>query len=90
MPARSFKRQNLTELEAPDRLGYLAARLNHSARQEHPEDSDCDGDLLRRGAAVVLPESLQEASCPPHIQSPITAFVFALAVGLSTVAAAGI
>ncbi len=64
------QRFDLTELEAADRLGYLATRLNHSARQEHPEDSDCDGDLLRRGAAVVLPESLQEASCPPHIQSP--------------------
>ena len=35
---------------------YLAARLNHSARQEHPEDSDCDDGLLRRGAALVRQE----------------------------------
>ncbi len=60
----------IAELNAVDRLGYLAAGLNHNARQYHSDDSDCDGDLGRRRTALTLQESLQEANCPPHVQSP--------------------
>ena len=60
----------IAELNAVDRLGYLAAGLNHNARQYHSDDSDCDGDLGRRRTALTLQESLQEANCPSHTESP--------------------
>ncbi len=60
----------IAELEVVNHQGDRVFHQNRSACQYRSENDQADDTLERRGTAVVLPESIQEANCPPHIQSP--------------------
>ena len=66
--------KNVTELEVVDRQGDRIFHQNHSADQHRSENNQGDDTLERRGTAVVLPESIQEANCTPHVQFPSCRF----------------
>jgi hypothetical protein len=58
--------ENLTELNAVDRLGDRAKENPNSADQHRSENNDGEDGPERRGAVLIPPGSNYEAGCFPH------------------------